>query len=139
MTRIVFIGNNASLAKEIASAQIAPHTTAMLIVADGLGRRTIGDLDVIDVGETRWSPWRTRLESSVVGRTLLRASPLDSGVQFWRLVRRSGDARECLSAADVVVSTTRNAILTAWKITRRQPKTIGLNGLGAGLAAMTDQ
>ena len=136
MTRIVFISTNANRAKEIESARIAPQTSVTLLVADGRGRRAIGNVDVIDVGTTHWSPWRTRLESTVVGRTFLRASPLDSGAQLWRLVRRSAEADDCLRAADIVVATTRDAILTAWKITRREPTTIGLNGLGAGLVAV---
>lgn len=139
MRNFVFISTTAAAARDIAAARPSVGTAVSLLVADGLGTRIVDGIDVIDVGEISARGWRHRWEALVWGRMLLRLSPLDGGAQLRRRIQRSPEARRTLSSANVVVAATRDAILTAWTVTRRQPSTTGLNGLGAGLAVLGGQ
>lgn len=137
MTSIVFISSGADVVGTIVAArtdQLGRNVT--IVVADGMGNRTIDGVAVIDVGVYSRSRLVDRLERSVWGRTLIRVSLADGGVQLRRRIRQSPDAHSAVSVADVVVACTRDAIYAAWNAGHNNPGVLALNGLGAGLAEL---
>lgn len=52
---------------------------------------------------------------TVIGRVLLRLTPLDPGVQFWTASRKDGQARAAISRADLLVAIDRDTAYAAWR------------------------
>ncbi|MEV7620308.1 hypothetical protein AB0N59_09210 [Microbacterium sp. NPDC089321] len=66
-----------------------------------------------------------------LGRVLRRLTPLDPGAIFAQRVRRSPEAQAAITAADLLVSTERDAQFSAWREARRRARQ------GAPVAAVT--
>lgn len=58
------------------------------------------------------------LRGSVVGRNVLRLSPIDGGRRMWRATRREPRFRAAVTRADLIVAVERDGILTAWMAAR---------------------
>lgn len=59
------------------------------------------------------------LSRSVVGRNLLRLTPLDGGRRLARVAVRENRFRQAAAEADLIVAVERDGILAAWKAGRR--------------------
>lgn len=77
---------------------------------------------------------------SVPGRVLLRLTPLDPGVRYWRSAMKSERARALLARADIVIASERDAGYAAWRWTRAmrrtRPERVAVFGYPAGRAAI---
>lgn len=51
---------------------------------------------------------------NVLARTLVRATPLDTGARFWRATRSDARIREVVRRADLIVSPERDGGFAAW-------------------------
>ena len=73
------------------------------------------------------------LAGSPAGRNLLRLLPWDGGRKLRRAVKSNARARALLSAADIVVVTERDGILTGWHAAHRwaAPSTEVVYGVAA--------
>lgn len=134
MSTAVFLSSTAEIAETLEA--VATRYALIVIVADGLGDRRRGAVQIIDVGLIGLGPLAARLQSGVVGRTLLRLSPADRGARWRRRVRRTARALRALSEADLVVACERDTVLTAWRAVRSRPAALGLVGTAAGLAEL---
>ena len=54
-------------------------------------------------------------QRSVIGRVLLRLTPLDPAVVFWRATTASDAARAAIRSADLLVAPERDGIYAAWR------------------------
>lgn len=78
------------------------------------------------------------LQRSVIGRNLLRLTPLDGGRRFAKAANRSRDFQASAAEADLIVALERDAILTAWKALRSstRPGARGVHGLAPARALL---
>lgn len=59
-----------------------------------------------------------RVSRHIVGRILVRLTPLDPSVAFWKATRRDPRASAAVLAADLVIAPERDACFAAWKWNR---------------------
>lgn len=52
---------------------------------------------------------------SMLGRVLVRLTPLDGGAAFWRATRSDAAARAAIRSADVLVAPERDGAYAAWR------------------------
>jgi len=144
MSAVVIISSTAAAFDELRSA-VATRAPAsgVIIIAPRPNRSEVGafpgnitsGIRFIAVPARDESPARRRLELHVVGRTLLRLSPVDRGRQFARTVGRSEEARDAIAAAGALIAADRDAVLTVWRAARRTDSSVqALFGLAAGTA-----
>lgn len=80
----------------------------------------------------------TALQRSVIGRNILRLTPLDGGRRFAKAARRNRDFQTSTAEADLIVALERDGILTAWKALRAsaRPGVRGVHGLAPARALL---
>ncbi|MBN8205698.1 hypothetical protein JF550_06970 [Microbacterium esteraromaticum] len=70
--------------------------------------------------------WRAKLTAAaartMLGRVLLRLTPLDPGVVYWRATQASDVARKAIRDADLLVASERDAAYAAWRWHRAHAK-----------------
>jgi hypothetical protein len=95
-----------------------------------------GTIVRVDQNEGPIARWAgQKFAGSVIGRNLLRMTPLDGGRRLARAVRNNSQAREALADCDIIIAAERDAILTTWRAARvSRKKVFAAYGVPAGLA-----
>lgn len=97
-----------------------------------------------DVGHTlaprSQGPLARRIErwgrGSVLGRNVIRITPLDRSRRLWRAAKHDRVLSELVRNADVVVALDRDAVLTVWKLSRLRDLGDSWDAVYGGAAAL---
>ncbi|MGV9769738.1 glycosyltransferase [Microbacterium sp. NPDC003461] len=75
------------------------------------------------------------MESTPIGRMLVRLTPWDPGATFWRAIARDRAVHAVAAGADMIVAGERDAIFAAWRLRRSagSAATEAINGVSAAL------
>ncbi|KRB36274.1 hypothetical protein [Microbacterium sp. Root180] len=118
MTAVVILAPGGEISDAaLSSLKAEGADVAVITVAPppALGVRSVG-VPPPSPAVRRIDGWMRR---TAVGRAVRRLTPVDPGSRFWRATRRSREAAELLSSAQIVVAVERDAFYAAWRSARR--------------------
>lgn len=136
---IVLVAPSGGFASALARIPVGPDDRVVLVTRDAPDADD-GDILVLKPAAASLTAAGQRmLGRSVLGRNLLRISPLDAGRRFWAAARKDLRFHQAARAADVLVALERDAILTAWSATHAYAAASadGVYGIAPAQAAVT--
>lgn len=77
-----------------------------------------------------------KLRGFPLGRVVNSLGPMDQSRVVWRAARRHESAMTTLQSADVVLAVDQAAVLTAWKLRRRNPSIHAYYGIASTLKVL---